>query len=210
MAHFERIFQINRWDLENDGVARLLPLLNAKLRDIFVSLPQEYSLEYSMLKSELLAAVHMNSEFYRSRFRQERIRPGQTFRQHGYILQRNLQCWLDACKIPQVYESLLDFFLRDQLLAAVAPEIRAFIKDKRCATFKECLEEADVYAGSHNLYPKDVKKAPQSPTKTKFMVLRPLSKLVPRFTKVLSLLKPRKLHRSEHRDPSSIRGGCTN
>ena len=76
LSHFEKIFEVNNWDLEEDGVARLLPLLNRRMREIFVSLPSEATVDYSTLKAELLSATNLNPEEYRMKFRQSRIRPG--------------------------------------------------------------------------------------------------------------------------------------
>ncbi|XP_068225272.1 uncharacterized protein [Palaemon carinicauda] len=154
LSYFERICEANGWDLEADGVIRLLPLLQGKLREVYITLPSEATGTYSDLKKELLNAYYMNSDYYRTEFRHARISPHQTFRQFGFTLRRLLNHWLETSKVNNSYESLSDFILCDQLLASVTPELRSTLKDRKWHTFDELINEADTYAAAHNLYTK--------------------------------------------------------
>ncbi|XP_068220404.1 uncharacterized protein [Palaemon carinicauda] len=154
LSYFERICKANGWDLEADGVIRLLPLLQGKLREVYITLPSEATGTYSDLKKELLNAYYMNSDYYRTEFRHARISPHQTFRQFGFTLCRLLNHWLETSKVNNSYESLSDFILCDQLLASVTPELRSTLKDRKWHTFDELINEADTYAAAHNLYTK--------------------------------------------------------
>ncbi|XP_068225001.1 uncharacterized protein, partial [Palaemon carinicauda] len=154
LSYFERICEANGWDLEADGVIRLLPLLQGKLREVYITLPSEATGTYSDLRKELLNAYYMNSDYYRTEFRHARISPHQTFRQFGFTLRRLLNHWLETSKVNNSYESLSDFILCDQLLASVTPELRSTLKDRKWHTFDELINEADTYAAAHNLYTK--------------------------------------------------------
>ncbi|KAK8396596.1 hypothetical protein O3P69_004936 [Scylla paramamosain] len=71
---------------------------------------------------------------YLARFKQfksGKIRVGQNYQQFLTQLDKILDSWLESLKVKEEYDDLRDFFLLDQFLSSLTPELRLFLKERR-------------------------------------------------------------------------------
>ena len=159
IIRFERIAQLlaiprDRWAM------RLGTLLTGRALDIYVSFPEEVTSDFASLKEALLKGFRKTAEGYRTEFRGLRARPDETFEQFSHRLRRTLNRWLGSSSLPHAsVEDLKDFFIADQLMAAVDPSLRTFAKEHKITSLANLTDLADLWATAHNkpLRSKEVK-----------------------------------------------------
>ncbi|XP_076029336.1 uncharacterized protein LOC143018102 [Oratosquilla oratoria] len=87
-------------------------------------------------------------------FRNDKIRVGENYRQFVIRLRQLFDNWLEACKVPQTFEALRQFFVLDQFLASLIPDMRLFIKEQSVISLESAVVKADDWASAHKAYPK--------------------------------------------------------
>ena len=145
---FERVCSL--LGLRDDSLAvRLGSTLTGKAAEIYSSLPIATTSDYKALKQALLKAYNRTPDFYRFDFRSAKLQGNETYEQFVTSLSRKLDYWIDSLISERTFDNLKDFIIRDQLLTAVIPELRIFLKEKGAATLQELVTHADNWASAH-------------------------------------------------------------
>ena len=150
LDRFERIADMIKIP-ESDWSAHLGSVLSGKALDIYVSLPSNVTVSYSLLKTELLKGFNRSVEYYRSEFRSARIEAEDSFTQFVTRLRRYLGLWLDSARVRHSFDDLCDFIISDQFLAAVPSDLRVFLKEQGSLTLAELVDKAEAWASAHKV-----------------------------------------------------------
>ena len=110
LDRFERIADMIKIP-ESDWSAHLGSVLSGKALDIYVSLPSNVTVSYSLLKTELLKGFNRSVEYYRSEFRSARVEAEDSFTQFVTRLRRYLGLWLDSARVRHSFDDLCDFII---------------------------------------------------------------------------------------------------
>ena len=129
LSRFERYAEVQGWKMEQWAL-HLSALLKGKALDVYSRLPTDDSLEYEKLKSALLKRFELTEEGFRKRFKAARPETGETFVQYFRKSRNYLERWFDLGKVLKTYDGVVDYLVRDQLLAISNHELLLFLKTK--------------------------------------------------------------------------------
>ncbi|KAK3887702.1 hypothetical protein Pcinc_008187 [Petrolisthes cinctipes] len=163
LVRFERVAELLQLKPTSYAV-RLGSLLTGKAADLYTSLSSDITNDYGLLKKALLTGFSKTPDGYRLDFRGTKIQPGENYQQFSIRLGRLLQAWLEASDISETVDALKNFFVYDQFLSSLSPELRLFIKERRPDKLVEAARLADNWASARNFYPKS--SSPNSKRKT--------------------------------------------
>lgn len=153
LDRFERIATLLEIPIENWAV-HLGSLLSGKALDVYTCASEQDTSTYGGLKEVLLTGFHKTTDSYRLDFRSLKLSPNQTYHQFATQLKRALNRWLESAKVDRDFDSILEFFLRDQFLSSVPNDLRVFLKEQKVETLPKLIELSDSWSQAHKSYPK--------------------------------------------------------
>ena len=83
--NFEKTAELSGIPREN-WVTRIQPLLNYKAQIAYKALPMDYSKDFERLKQAIFEKFQFSPEHFQRRFRSERKRDNETYKEFGYKL----------------------------------------------------------------------------------------------------------------------------
>ena len=132
--------------------------------NVYSNLDEITTKSYSVLKKSLLHAFRLTDDHYRKFFRSTRIQPDSTFQHFTIDLSRKFDLWLNSANVDRDFDSLRDYMLVDQFMAAIPPEVCTFVREHKVAKLNDIGLLADNYASAHSgSYPSTKKKPVNSP-----------------------------------------------
>ena len=145
LSRFERYAALQGWKIDQWSL-HLSALLKGKALDVYSRLPTEDSLDYEKLKTALLKRFELTEEGFRKRFRAARPEKGETFIQYVSRSKNYLQRWFELGSVITTYEGVVDYLVRDQLLAISNQNLYLFLKEKTITDCQEMAVLADRYS----------------------------------------------------------------
>lgn len=130
---------------EGKKASRLIYFLTGKARVIYSKLTREDARSYHTLKSALYEGFQLNAEEYRTRFRQAKKDPKDSYKEHINRLERYLTKWIELDNGENSVEGLIDLMLREQILETLPPELAIHVKDRNPCKAKDIGEIATQY-----------------------------------------------------------------
>ncbi|XP_070184872.1 glutamic acid-rich protein-like [Littorina saxatilis] len=122
---------------EEKKASRLVYFLSGKARDIYSKLSREDALDYHTLKNALFEGFQLNTEEYRTQFRNTKKNATDSYKQHVIRLERYLTKWIELDHCEDSAKGLTDLMLREQVLETLPPELAIHGKDRNPLTAKE-------------------------------------------------------------------------
>ena len=140
LATFERIAKQQEWPAEI-WATQLAGLLTGKAMAAYASLNSDAAALYDDVKKAILHRYDVNEEAHRRRFRTDRKRPEESYRNWGDRLRDHFHRWIKDQKM--MVEELM---VLDQFLAGVPEELRVWLKERKPESLKQAAELADDYS----------------------------------------------------------------
>ena len=130
--------------------SRLVYFLTGKARVIYSKLSRDDARDYDALKSALYDGFQLTAEEYRSKFRNAKRNPGDTYKEHVTKLDRYLRKWIELDHCEDSIEGLIDLMLREQVIETLSPELAIHVKDRAPEDAKAMGEIATQYELNRN------------------------------------------------------------
>ncbi|KAF7685984.1 Retrovirus-related Pol polyprotein from transposon, partial [Cucumispora dikerogammari] len=147
---FERIASLLNLDRASLAI-RLGSSLSGKAADIYSSLSAEITADYDQLKESLFLGFNKTPDTFRKEFRSSRPSEGETYQQFVISLGRKLDYWIDASKVEKNFDNLREFFILDQIISSVSPELRVFLKERGQLSLKDTARCADNWTAARSV-----------------------------------------------------------
>lgn len=148
LIRFERIAKLLNIS-EETYAARLGSVLTGKCVDIYTGLSEEITSDYELLKKALLKGFNKTPDGYRKDFRAARIKDSESFDLFAIKLGRFFDQWIDSCDVQKEFQSLRDYMILDQLMSAVTPDLRTYLKENNVHDLKTAIQMSDSWSSAH-------------------------------------------------------------
>ncbi|XP_071503098.1 uncharacterized protein [Diadema antillarum] len=148
LCRFERHASCVGWDKEDWALA-LSALLSGKALDIVSRLTSEQVQDYEIVKSSLLKGYDLTQEGYRLKFKQAKLRQGETFVQYASRIEKYLDRWIELSPYNDDVQGLKALLIQDQVFDACSKELLMFVKERQPRNLTEVLSLADQYRDAH-------------------------------------------------------------
>ena len=139
LATFERIAKQQGWS-EEVWATQLAGLLTGKAMAAHASLNSESAVSYKDVKKAILHRYDVNEEAHRRRFRSDRKKPEESFKNWGDRLFDHFTRWTKEQKMP-----VEELMVLDQFLAGVPEDLRVWLKERKPESLRQAMELADNY-----------------------------------------------------------------
>ena len=139
LATFERIATQQDWPAEV-WATQLAGLLTGKAMAAYASLGSEEAVKYTEVKKAILHRYDVNDESHRRRFRQDRKRPEESYRNWGDRLRDHFRRWTKDQEM-----SLEELMILDQFIHGVPEELGIWLRERKPKSLQEAMEMADDY-----------------------------------------------------------------
>jgi len=101
---------------------------------VFAELSTEDCKDYSKLKAALLNAYSVVSEVHRSRFRNRKKQPTETYSDFAFVLGIHCKCWLEAEQAYDNFERMREVIKLEQFYERIHPDLHSWLFDKNPKT----------------------------------------------------------------------------
>lgn len=136
---FEKVATQQGWPKEVWST-QLAGLLTGKALAAFVNVPKETSDDYEVVKTAILRRYDVNAETYRQRFRTNRRRGAETYRELADRSRDLYVKWKEAAEM-----NLDEMILVEQFMQAVPEDLRVWLKERKPESQRKAAELADDY-----------------------------------------------------------------
>ena len=140
LATFERIVKQQGWS-EEIWATQLAGLLTGKAMAAYASLNSESAVSYKDVKKVILHRYDVNKEAHRRRFRSDRKKPEESYKNWGDRLFDHFTRWTKEQKMP-----VEELMVLDQFLAGMPEDLRVWLKERKPESLRQAMELADDYA----------------------------------------------------------------
>ena len=130
-------------------VLHLISNLTGKALDVVNRMSVDDREKYGIVKSELLSYYHLTEEGYRRKFRSARPYKSERPKQFATRMKGYFDYWVEAAEIEDTTDALVDLVLREQFVLGCPKEIVQFVKERKCESFSEVVDCAEVYVAAH-------------------------------------------------------------
>ena len=142
-------------------------LLTGRSLKVYTSLRDNVAFDYEPLRYSLLRGFCKTPEAIRQEFRSLQVGSDETYVQYLAQLNRLLHLWLKSSGVDaQDPQSLTDFILVDQFLAAASPELRVFLRESGSDNIGEIATAADRWQMAHKSRKSQTNKSSKTASKT--------------------------------------------
>ena len=143
ISRFEVFAQNQGWP-EEEWAIMLSALLTGKALQIFSSLTGSQQTDFLQLKHALMKGYDLTAEGFRKKFRQSRVKQGETFKQFGARIEHYFVKWLSLSACEDEFDDLKELVLREQILSVCSPELQIHLREKQPSSVAELLEFTEV------------------------------------------------------------------
>ena len=119
-----------------------------KAKLVWASLPPNEK-DYDVIKGLLLQKYDILPERYRLRFRESKIRNGESYGEYAHYLSINFDRWIKAVGVNNDYEGLKQLLLLENFLDVVSNDLKIHLSEPRVVTLTEAARRADDYTLLH-------------------------------------------------------------
>ena len=136
---FEKVATQQRWP-RDVWSTQLAGLLTGKALAAFVNVPKEQTGDYDTVKKAILRRYDVNAETYRQRFRNNRRKGFETYKELADRSKDFFKKWRDASELD-----LEEMVLVEQFLQSVPEDLRVWLKERKPESQEKAAELADDY-----------------------------------------------------------------
>ena len=140
LATFERIAKQQGWPAEI-WPTQLAGLLTGKAMAAYAGLTGDSATVYGDVKKAILHRYDVHEEAHRRRFRLDRKKPEESYKNWSDRLLDHFTKWTKDQKMP--WQELM---VLDQFLAGAPEELRVWVKERKPESLRQAVELADDYA----------------------------------------------------------------
>ena len=140
LATFERIATQQKWPKEV-WATQVAGLLTGKAMAAYAALAPGVAVAYDKVKEAILRRYEINEETYRQRFRQDRKKGEESYREYADRLGDHFVRWTDSQSIP-----LKELIMLEQFLTGVPEDLRIWLRERKPASLRQAATLADDYA----------------------------------------------------------------
>lgn len=144
---FERIASRMEWPKEYWPIL-LQSVLQGKAQSAFLALSEVQSLDYEVVKREILKAYELVPEVYRCKFRKTRKTPNQTYIEYAREKKDLFEQWLRSKNVTD-FEHLTELILLEEFRESIFEDVSAYILEKDVNKLEDAAVLADSFALSH-------------------------------------------------------------
>ena len=140
LAVFERVARQQKWP-EDMWSTQLATLLTGKAMTAYVALPVEEAQDYSVVKNAILKRYDVNEESHRRKFRTDRKRDKESYREFMDRLRDRFQRWVKSQSMGTD-----DLMVLEQFYGAVPGDLGVWLRDRKPGSLLEAADLADDYS----------------------------------------------------------------
>ncbi|XP_064418480.1 uncharacterized protein LOC135358762 [Latimeria chalumnae] len=157
LRNFERIAELEQWPQQTWPIY-LAPQLIGQAQEAYQAVNAGGMATYEQVKAAILSRMGATPEKNRMRFRERKLRPGESTQMLFYSLKDLCWCWLrpDHVNAPEVALQVLI----EQFINALPVEIRAWVRKHPCATDTEVVTLVERFMDSRELGRKEDQRRP--------------------------------------------------
>lgn len=145
---FEKLATVHEWKRET-WATRLAAVLAGKALDAYSKLLAVESVDFGVVKQAIMNRYELTGESYRKKFRGICRKGEETFKELSVRAESYLGHWIDAEEVDGGFENLQKLLVMEQLLESCAPELQAWLRERKPKTIEELVELADHYVVTH-------------------------------------------------------------
>jgi len=124
LATFERIATQQKWPKEI-WATQVAGLLSGKAMVAYAALTPEDAVQYDKVKEAILRRYKFNEETYRQRFRQDRKKSEESYREYADRLGDHFARWVDSQAV-----SLKELVMIEQFLVGIPEDLRIWLRER--------------------------------------------------------------------------------
>ena len=124
-------------------VYRLAPQLTGKAQQAYAAMPTEEAGRYDDVKAAVLRRYNINAETYRQRFREARLKEGETNRELATRLLDLANKWMKECTSVK---DVVEVIVKEQLLETMSGGVRVWVQERKPQDSTEAGQLADDYS----------------------------------------------------------------
>ena len=140
LATFERIATQQKWPKEV-WATQVAGLLTGKAMAAYAALTPGDAVTYEKVKEAILRRYEINEETYRQRFRQDRKKGEESYREYADRLGDHFTRWTDSQSIP-----LKELIMLEQFLTGVPEDLRIWLCERKPTSLRQAATLADDHA----------------------------------------------------------------
>ena len=140
LATFERIATQQKWPKEV-WATQVAGILSGKAMAAYAALTPEDAIQYKKVKEAILRRYEINEETYRQRFRQDRKKGEESYREYADRLGDHFTRWVDSQAVP-----LKELVMIEQFLVSVPDDLRIWLHERKPTSIRQAAVLADDYA----------------------------------------------------------------
>ena len=140
LATFERIAMQQKWSKEV-WATQIAGLLSGKAMAAYAALTPEDSTDYDKVKEAILRRYEINEETYRQRFRQDRKKGEESYREYADRLNDHFKRWVASQSI-----ALEELVTIEQFLVGLPEDLRIWLRERKPTSLRQAATLADDYA----------------------------------------------------------------
>ena len=140
LATFERIAAQQKWPKEV-WATQVAGLLSGKAMAAYAALTPEDAVVYNKVKEAILMRYEINEETYRQRFRQDRKKGGESYREYADRLGDHFTRWVASQSI-----ALEELMMLEQFLTGVPEDLQIWLRERKPTSLRQAATLADDYA----------------------------------------------------------------
>ena len=166
LQRFERYAVVQNWNRE-EWAFNLSSLLTGKALNVYSSIPIEDAHDYVTLKRALLKAYNLTEDGYKQKFRSSKPESCETATQFIARLKGYLVKWLDSANVDRSFEAILEFFVKDQFLQIIPPDMGIFVREREPRNTSEMAAVSERYLNAHGGW----QRIPRTQTKNRVPIV---------------------------------------
>ena len=116
-------------------------LLSGKAMAAYAALTQDDAIVYDKVKEAILRRYEINEETYRQRFRQDRKRGEESYREYADRLGDHFTRWVSSQSVP-----LKELVMLEQFIAGVPEDLQIWLRERKPESLRQAAALADDYA----------------------------------------------------------------
>ena len=149
LSRFERHASCVGWD-RSDWALAISALLSGKALEIISRLTTQQASDYDEVKAALLRGFDLTEEGYRLKFRQSKLRQGESFVQFASRIEKYLCRWVELSPYNHDLDGMKSLMIQEQVFDTCGKDLLMFIKERQPKSLTEVLTLADQFRDAHS------------------------------------------------------------
>jgi len=127
----------------------LQSVLIGKAREVYSALSVEQSVDYEVVKREILKAYELVPEAYRQRFHESKCKEGQTYVEFARQKEALFNRWCISQQVGNSFEKLKQLILLEEFKSCVPVKVETYLEEQKVNELQRAATLADDYKLTH-------------------------------------------------------------